>query len=733
MNKFGFLIIVFCLSTLTQNTSLSPTAAQTKSQEQKQKEDETTLKLTTELIEVRAVVTDKTGQPISNLTKDDFELLENNKPQEIGFFSFTRVPGKDERPASPGNPLSPSATLANAANAKPARSIVLFADNSHISTGNLLFLKQSLRKFIDDKLGEQDLTALITSYGTLGLGEQFTRDRRLLRFATERLSIGPSERPSLFTPYLASMVQRDVPDALTEAFRLLREEDGISETDRRILLTLAKARASEVLNIASYRSRTSLMTLGSVIDRLAQMPGQRLLVIFSDGFTLLDSTGRFDSTELQNVTSRATRSGVVIYSIDSRGLAISSGMSAENRTMPNFSLASAGERDLEDGLNALAADTGGKFFRNTNDLSGAAKQALDDNEAYYTLAYYPAEEGNANKFRKLTLRVKGHPEYHIRTQKGYLPSALARTRLDTGKTPEQRLAQRILEPLPVAELGVVATADDVEIQGDPSQVTLTVTVDGTTITTQPEADGVQKMTLKIVTLVFDKVGKLAFSESQTLAGNLRPANYERMRTGGFHFYKRLALKPGFYQIRVGVFEPKTERTGTASALVQVPDLKSKKLTLSSLQLSAMSPELELAAETQDKAHAAPASANQTTDKSPTKMNDKMNDKVVQGIRFFQRKQPFVYSLRLYRPANPALPIEELELATEIWQNDKAIGKSEWFPVTSRIMSSDAKGLTLAGQLQLLNFQDGIYELRLNVRVKGKKSSAQRIVVFGVEG
>lgn len=727
MNKLSIWATILCCGALLQ-TPFSPAAsAQNKAQDKQQKEDETTLKLTTELIEVRAVVTDKAGNPINGLAKDDFELLENDKPQEISFFAFTRVPGKGESLAnSAGQPLSPSATLANNATAKPARSIVLFADNSHISTGNLLSLKQSLRRFIDDKLGEQDLTALLTSFGTLGLGEQFTRDRRLLRFATERLGVGPSERPSQFTPYLAGLVDRDDAQGLDEAIRLLREEDGISDTDRRILIQMAKARAREVLSVASYRSRTTLLTLRSAIDRLAQMSGQRLLVLFSDGFTLLDSTGRFDSAELQNVTSRAARSGVVIYSIDSRGLAGPPGMSVEYRTQPNFSIASAGERDLQDGLNALAVDTGGKFFRNTNDLSGAAKQALDDNEVYYTLAYYPAEEGNANKFRKLTIRVKGHPEYRVRTQKGYLPSALARNKTEAGKTPEQRLAQRIIEPLPVAELGVVATADDVEVQADSSQVSLKVTVDGTTITPQPEANGVQKLELKIVTLAFDKVGKLAFSQSQTVTGNLQPANYERMRAGGFHFYKRLALKPGFYQIRVGVFEPKTERTGTASALVQVPDLKSKKLLLSSMHLSAVAPEQPTAVTPQ---------ASNTGNLTPVndKRPDKVVDKVVHGIRFFQRQQPFIYSLRLYQTAIQVTPIEELELQAEIWQNDKVVTKGDWIPVASRILDRDAKGLTLAGQLQLLNFQEGIYELRLNVRAKGKKSGAQRIAVFGVEG
>ena len=685
-----------------------------KAQDKQQKEDDTTLKITTELIEIRAVVTDKAGNAISGLTKDDFELIENNKPQELSFFSFTRVPGKDENTAAAP---APSAVLNNAAAAKPARSIVLFADNVHIQPGNLLFMKQALRKFIDDKLGDTDLTALVTSFGTLGLGEQFTRDRRLLRYATERLSVGPGERQSYFTPYLAGLVEHDDPSGLNEGIRLIREEDGVMETDRRILIQLAKARAMEVLGMAAYRAQNTLYTLRAVIDRLAQMPGQRLLVLFSDGFTLRDNTGRQDSSLLQTVTSRAARSGVVIYSIDARGLAGPPGFSAASRTQPDYSIASAGEHDLEDGLNALAADTGGKFFHNTNDLAGAAKQALDDNQVYYTLAYYPAEEGNENKFRKLTVRVKGHPEYRIRTQKGYLPSALARSKKEAAKTPDEQLVQRMVEPLPVTEIGVTATANDIEGIEDAAQVSLSISVDGQSITTQAVNDR-QQMELKIVTLAYDKQGQLAFNEAQTVTADLRPESYARLRAGGYHHHKRLSLKPGFYQIRVGVFEPKTNRTGTASALVQVPDLKSKKLTLSSLILAGGQADPS-PAQNQDGHQAANAPAAPGL-------------KLVQGIPFFRPNQALLFFYRVYQNALQTTRLEELEMQTEIWERDKAVVTNDWLPLTSRLTGQDERGPTIGGQLLMRNFTEGLYELRLKVRVKGKKDVVQRMAVFGVE-
>ena len=93
---------------------------------------------------MRAVVTDKQGKVIDGLTKDDFELLENNKPQPVSFFNFTRIAGRGATPTA--QPKTAEEITGKTA-APPARSVLLFADTLHLEAGNLLSLKQSLRGF----------------------------------------------------------------------------------------------------------------------------------------------------------------------------------------------------------------------------------------------------------------------------------------------------------------------------------------------------------------------------------------------------------------------------------------------------------------------------------------------------------------------------------------------------------------------------------------------------------
>src|SRR4029077_21072948 len=124
-----------------------------------------------------------------------------------------------------------------------------------------------------------------------------------------------------------------------------------------------------------------------------------LLFLISDGF-FLDNRNSDSSDRIQRITSAAAASGVVIYSIDARGLSVG-GMDASSPT--NFDTsgrllrAAAGEMTAsQDGLNALANDTGGRGFYNSNALSTAVTTALKETSAYYLIAWRPDNEEQRN-------------------------------------------------------------------------------------------------------------------------------------------------------------------------------------------------------------------------------------------------------------------------------------------------------------------------------------------------
>ncbi len=680
-----------------------------------------TIRVKTELINLRAVVVDKKGQPITDLKRDDFVLTENGKPQEVSFFSIVKIPGRGETQRSEGREAATATDIPAGVpreSETPGRTVVLYVDTLHLSPQSLLFVKQSLRKFIDQRLTEQDLTAIVTSAGSLGVVEQFTRDRRVLRYAVDRLGARPYARNSLFSPYIAAMVDRGDREALQVAVAIYAAEEHIPPNDPTIA-RMVQMRARQVLSESTYMRRASLITLREVVQRLSDLPGQRLLVMVSDGFTMLDTGGSRDTIDLQSVISRAVSSGVIIYSIDAKGLQPPALFDASIGAMPNdpriSSYVSAGERDLEDGLNALARDTGGDAFFNTNDIAGAMGRALDENRIYYALAYYPEGEESEKKFRKIAIKIKNHPEYQVRAQRGYLPSDLARkAREEEARTPQQRFVNAILAPLPATTIGVSATADFVEIPEDNSQVSLRVHIDGKTLTYREE-NGRHRFEAEIVTMIFNSDGKRVDLKSETINGNLAAARLEVAKQNGFTYLRRAQLKPGLYQVRVGVREPANERAGTAAAWVETQDLSKKnRLGLSSLFLNDAS-----VIATRE-----PAS-NNSAGASPSL------SKLIQGIRYYRAGQPVVYFFRLYNSASDRAETGA-EMLIEIMKDEKPAITVPWQPVTTRQIGKDAKGLIIGGQLAMDKIPAGIYELRVSVKSSKMKRPLQRSVAFGIE-
>ena len=672
------------------------------------------IRVKTELIDLRAVVTDKHGQPITDLKKDDFELTENGKPQELSFFSVVNIPERGEARQQSENLSVTAPPDAPRTNETPGRTVVLYVDTLHLSAQSLLSVKQALRKFIDERLADQDLAAIVTSAGSLGVVEQFTRNRSILRFAVDRLSARPNARDSLFTPYIAAMVDRGAPDALRVAMAIYVAEENLLQTDR-FVAQMVQVRARQILADATYLRRASLITLREVAERMSDLPGQRLLVMVSDGFTLMDMGRGMDTGDLESVTSRAARSGVVIYTIDAKGLQPPILFSASIGNIPNDprinSYLSAGERDLENGLNALAKDTGGEAFFNTNDTAGAMGRALDNNKVYYTLAYYPTVEESEKKFRKITIKIRNHPEYQVRAQRGYMPADLTKkNREEAAKTPEHRFFNAIMAPLPRTDIGVTAMPEFVEFPEDDAQVSLQVHIDGRTFSYNEE-NGRYRFEAEIVTMIFNSDGKRVDLKSEKIKGNLAAAQLEVVKQNGFRYIRRVQLKPGLYQIRVGVREAVNERTGTAAAWIETPDLSKKnRLALSSLFLS------DTASMGNEE-----AAANNGQGAAPSL------SKLVQGIRYYKADQAVIFLFRLYNAAD-----DKAEMRIEIMKDEKPVIAVPWKPVSTQELGKDAKGLLIGGKLAIAKIPPGIYDMRVSVKSPRMKRPIQCSAAFGIE-
>jgi VWFA-related protein len=697
-------------------------SAQTKQDKPKPEQQDEPIRLKSDLVEVRAVVTDKQGNVIKGLTKDAFEIIENNKPQDISFFSVeSLITTKTQVDLTAPSQPQPTPTQ-NPEIREPGRTIVFFIDTLHLSNSSMLRMREVLLKFINERLTERDVAAVVTSSGNLGIFSQLTQDKQILITALTKLFTSPDlQGDSFFTPFLAAKLEQGAPYALDAAVNIVMAEEGFSDDPnlRQMIVSRAQQRARQIISEATHRRRSTLLTLRAVAERLAEMPGQRLIVMLSDGFTMLDNAGIVDSSDLDLVVGRAARSGVVIYTLGTKGLIASSlyDSSRKTRFSPDTNivavatLITAGDRELEHGLSRIAKQTGGQSFLTTNDLRGALEKTLDENSFYYALSYYSSSNDDRKSQRKIKVRVKGHPEYEVRAQTGYLASDRKTNLVAEIVDPQKRLLQAMNAPLATTQIEIDASADFLYIQADDSQVSLNVYADvGKLKYAEEEKNLVAKLAVLIE--VLNTGGNAENITEDTMQIRLTPEQYQQAQKDVYRYTKRMKLKPGLYQIRVGVRDQNADLIGTSATWVDVPNLQSKKLALSGILLTR------------------PLVSKTETQGQPKE--NLIQPSIKRGTSLFRKADSIIYFSRAYNAALVQNESAGLQVHAQIFQGDKVVLEDEWRPLSSSIISKEGDSADFSGRLKLETLQPGSYELRVMIADQKSKPVATTIKAFEIE-
>jgi VWFA-related protein len=314
-----------------------------------------TLRITVNLIQVDAVVTGKHGQSVANLSKEDFEILEDGKPRQVEYLSYIATPVAPDPPrgvAVAAPTAAPSFATPREADAR--RSIAIVVDDLGLSVASVHFVREALRKFVDEQMQPGDLVAIVRTRGGMGALEQYTMDKRLLRDAIGRL------RYSL--------------DSRDEEVELEAQPEG-SDAARTFR--------------GRYSAIATMLTLRRVVDGLKQMPGRKSVLLFSDSLRPPDdmhvAAKRLGSLgSLRGLADQANRAAVVFYTVHARGLetfAIRAGDNvtpmlqgeggpARLATIQQDRYALGAQRVAErSGLAFLAQETGGVMIANANDLA----------------------------------------------------------------------------------------------------------------------------------------------------------------------------------------------------------------------------------------------------------------------------------------------------------------------------------------------------------------------------
>ena len=335
--------------------------------------------------------------------------------------------------------------------------------------------------------------------------------------------------------------------------------------------------------MAAPDTDNTLRLLEGLMRSAAQLPGRKLVFVISDGFYLNDAkTGSRD--KIKKITDAAGRAGVVIYTLDARGI-ISTALDVTNdRPIDSKGMtvsSSIGEISAsQDGLNALAGDTGGRAFRNTNaPMSEWVGKVLDETSNYYLLAWRPdSEEQHRGKFNHMTVSITDRPDLTVRVRGGYfktapLPILTIKKKADKDPTKAREDDMRLVIDAPVSQAQIPTELELSlgQMPGVGTRVTASIQVSREALTFDLN-DGRQVADLDIGGIFYDDKGKPLSSFVGRLKIFPLPEGSSPVKRNQAVYEFHAWLPAGLYQVRVGVRDMKSGKIGSAMQWITVPKI-----------------------------------------------------------------------------------------------------------------------------------------------------------------
>ena len=709
--------------------------AQTPQPTPPQKVEEDVVKISTTLIQLDVVVTDKKGRQVTELKPEDFEIYENGKKQDVSNFSYIESNGANKTANTPtteqnsrqNNKYSVPAPSAKLKLEQVRRTYALVVDDLGLSFDNVYWVQQSLRKFVKDQMQEGDLVAIIRTGSGIGALQSFTSNRDQLLAAIDKIKWNSQGRGGIntFTP-IETTLSGDL--------------SGQIDSQGKVKSVAGTEEEKEFQNqIEQFRNENfAVGTLGAlnyVIRGMRDLPGRKSLMLISEGFPIISRTGGiptqsriFDSLKI--LADLANRSSVVVYTLDPRGLQVPAMATAEDDikiTPPN----AAGSDDLQtreenfvdaqQSLRYLAYETGGIPYVNQNNLVNGLQKAVEDQKGYYLIGYQPNTDTfdpTKNKFNKLTVKLK-RDDLKVRYRSGFFGITDEKLR-QTNQTPRQKLSAALISPFGSDEIKLDLYSIFYNDDKNRNFIRSLVYIDAKDLTFTPDSDGSYQAKFDIVAMIYDSNGAAAGNNINSQTLKFTKEQLAKIQKEGIVYNLPVPIiKTGAYQFRVALQDTATGKIGAASQFIEIPNLEKKKLMLSQLVVKQYSPE----------------EWKQVSLGLNNPSNSSNNSALLDTItRRFKRGTIFIYSFAIYNAKADTKQNPQLQIQTRLFRDGKMILESKpGFIDTGG--QEDLKRIEISKAVTLgTNLLPGDYALQIIVLddlAKRKKQIATQSIDFEV--
>jgi len=521
------------------------------------------LNVSANIVLTNVVVRDKkTGALVKGLKASDFTILENNKPQKISSFDYQNV---DEAAVLNEKTTIGKASVADLLErnfaASPAqlrdhRLIVLFFDLSSMQDEDIDRAVDAAAKYVNTQMEPADLVACVSMSTGLTMDQDFTNDK---------------------TALLHAINSYNGTDTTGFANGATGSTDGTSDDTTQF--------AADDTEYNSLNTDRELMAIRAISKSLERVDQRKSMIYFSGGLT---RNGIENQASLRAATNEAAKANMAIYSVDSRGLqalppvgdaskgslrgnSAYSGSAATAQLSANYA--------SQETLGTLAADTGGKFFGDSNDFGPAFQQVQHDTEAYYILGFHSTNQARDGSFRHLTVKINRN-DVNIEYRPGYYAPA----DFQHQKTEDRELAlqEQMRSQSPATDVALYLQALYFRQTETMFYIPVSLIVPGSQIPFVKNGDR-DKASIDVLGDVRNAQGIAVGTVRETI--KLALDQSQQVQRRNIQYSTGFTLASGKYHLKFVVRENQTGNMGDFETDIQVPDLKKVPLKLSSVMLA----------------------------------------------------------------------------------------------------------------------------------------------------
>ena len=518
------------------------------------------------VINVDVVVTDKRGNPITGLTKDDFEIFENGQPKPIT--NFYEVEGSKPKvataevssPDAPPTPDIPAESL--------KRRIIFYVDNLSLAPFNRNRVFQQMKDFVKTVMRPGDEAMIATYNRSMKVRVPFTRD------PAQIISMLDSLAKESGLGIAAKSEWRSTQDRLREA----------NSYDEAVGIARSYAASNE------HDLRQAASSLNGLLTTLAGVEGKKILVLTSEGFPMqpgreafymieemqrekswnvgstLLQTMSYDGTNLiQGIAKTANANGITMYTIHAAGLTGGVEMSAEHSTPVSTTVSQAQQSNTTESMMLMADMTGGLASVQTNNFARAFERIHKDLESYYSLGYRAGTE-RVDRQRYLRVKVKNR-DYIVRARQTFVEKSVFAEMSD-------RVTASLLYRVKDNDLGILTRLGQPIPVGDGLfRVPVDIQIPMSSLTFMPQGEIEYAGGFDVYVVVANKDGDM--SDVARKQHQIRvPAADMKSAAGKFYTYTlELLTEPGLNKISIGVVDQISNVSGFAREQVIARDMR----------------------------------------------------------------------------------------------------------------------------------------------------------------